>query len=282
VVLTGALVGATVAFGVLLVGLGVRGTPPSTTPRRARITDLPLQQLAAASGSAFVALLVTRWPVAAAMAGLAAWFLPGALRRRRTKTDTVERIQAVATWTEMVRDTLAAAAGLEEALIASTRVAPEPIRDEVARLARRLEREPLVPALETFADEVANPAADLVVAALVTAARREARDLVPLLGALADSAQAEADLRLRVDASRARVRTASRIVTATLALFVGGMVLFNRTYLEPYGTVTGQLVLLVVGSIFVLGWWLLGRMARIDAPERFFGSPGMPSQGSAR
>jgi len=88
-------------------------------------------------------------------------------------------------WAEMLRDTIAGAAGLEQAVAATGPIAPLPIAEPVARLARRLDFEPLPDALRRFADEVNHPTADFVVAALVIAAEKEARDLGRLLGQLA-------------------------------------------------------------------------------------------------
>jgi tight adherence protein B len=275
-VLIGAVCGAALGLGVLLVVLGLRGTPPGP-PRPSRGGDGRqrrwLLQTTAALVAALVTFVVTGWPVGALLAALVAAVVPGSLGRIRGEADTVARTEAVAAWTELLRDTLAAAAGLEEAIAATATAAPEPIRAEVARLGRRLEHGSLPDALERFADELANPAADLVVAALLTAARREARELVPLLSELARSARAEAEMRLRVHVSRARIRTAVRVVVGTLGLFAGGLLVFNRPYLAPYGTAVGQLVLLGVGAVFAAGWWLLQKMAAIEAPERFLARP---------
>ncbi len=106
-------------------------------------------------------------------------------------------------------------------------------------------------------------------AALVTAAQREARDLVPLLGSLARSTRAEAEMRMRIHASRARLRTAVRVIVGSLGVFAGGLILFNPRYLEPYRTVTGQLVLLLVAAILVGAYVLMQRMARLQSPDRF-------------
>jgi tight adherence protein B len=275
-VLIGAVCGAALGLGVLLVVLGLRGTPPRP-PRPSRRADgrLPrwLLQTTAAVVAAIVVLLLTGWPVGALLAGVIAAVVPSTLGRIRKEADAVARTEAVAAWTELLRDTLAAAAGLEEAIAATATAAPEPIRPEVQRLGRRLDHGTLPDALERFADELANPAADLVVAALLTAARREARELVPLLTELARSARAEAEMRLRVHVSRARIRTAVRVVVGTLGLFAGGLLLFNRPYLAPYGTAVGQLVLLGVGALFAAGWWLLQKMAAIEAPARFLARP---------
>ena len=72
------------------------------------------------------------------MAG--AWVLPSLIGPDRGHARRVARIEAIATWTEALRDNLSGAAGLEQAIMASAIEAPEPIRDEVTQLAVRLRR----------------------------------------------------------------------------------------------------------------------------------------------
>ena len=181
------------------------------------------------------------------------------------------RIEAVASWTEMLRDALVAAAGLEGAIVATAPLAPAPIRSEVATLAARLEAREvnLVTGLGELAGALGDPTADLVVAALASAATRRVRNLGELLGALATSARENANMRMRVDAGRARVRTSVRVVTGFTVAMAGGLVALKRDFLEPYGGVTGQLVLVLVGTAFAVGFWWLSRMSRMDVPERF-------------
>lgn len=272
-VLIGAVCGAGMALGALVLALGLRGTEDAPARRPSR-PPLATQPLALVPVLAFVAALavylLTGWVVGAAMAALLAATLPRSWRRGRDQLALVERTEAIAAWTEMLRDTLAAAAGLEQSIVSTAPHAPEAIRGEIARLVRRLERgERLVHSLRLLADDLANPAADLVVAALVIAAEREARDLVPLLTSLAKSTREEAQMRLHVRASRARLRTTVRVVVGSLAVFASGLILFNPVYLAPYRTVQGQLVLLLVGAILLTGYVMLQRMARIRTPQRF-------------
>ena len=276
--LIGAICGVGLGLGLVLIVLGLRGTEPGPPRRRTRdaITAEPLLlQAIIAFAAALAMYLLTRWVVGAAVAALLAVLLPRSWQRAREHRGLVARTEAIAAWTEMVRDTLAAAAGLEQAIITTAPTAPEPIRAEVTRLARRLDMgERLGEGLRRLASELANPAGDLVVAALVTAAQKEARDLVPLLGSLARSTRAEAEMRLRVHASRARLHTAVRVVVGTLALFGGGLIVFNPVYLEPYRTLQGQLVLLAVAVILGSGYALMQRMAQLRPPERFLTRPG--------
>lgn len=273
-ILIGAACGAGIGLGLTLVVLGIRGTEQAPPPRRSASELLAGEPLVLQAALAFIAALMmwvlTGWVVGAAVAAMLAVLMPRSWRRARGQVEVVERTEAIAAWTEMLRDTLAAAAGLEQAIVTAAPNAPDPIRVEVVRLARRLDRgERLVAGLRKLAAELSNPAADLVVAALVTAAQREARDLVPLLGSLARSTRAEAEMRMRIHASRARLRTAVRVIVGSLGVFAGGLVLFNPRYLEPYRTVTGQLVLLLVAAIFIGAYVLMQRMAQLRTPDRF-------------
>lgn len=217
-----------------------------------------------------VVLAVTGWLVGGLVAGAGAVAARRGGGHRRRREGTVARTEAVAAWAEMLRDTMAAAAGIEQAIASTAAVAPEPIREPVRRLAAGLERGRLAPALVAFAEELGDPAADLVVTGLLLASRRQARELGPMLGALARSARHEAALMLRIDAGRSRTRTAARVVTATTLGFAGVLVLFNRPFLEPYDSASGQAWLLAVALLFSGAFWKLRRLARLDEAPRLF------------
>ncbi|MBN1173892.1 MAG: type II secretion system F family protein [Micromonosporaceae bacterium] len=212
--------------------------------------------------AAFVGL-VTRWPVAAALCGAGAWVLPAIIGPDRGHARRVARIEAIATWTESLRDNLTAAAGLEQSILASAIEAPEPIRDEVTGLAIRLRRGwRLSEALRHFAADLADPTADLVVAGLLLAAKGAAGQLGDTLGELAESARAKVASRQRIAASRATNRTSARVIVgATLAMAVF-LVVANRGYLRPFDTPIGQLVLVAAGGCFAGAFAWLGRLMR--------------------
>jgi Flp pilus assembly protein TadB len=213
----------------------------------------------------------TGWPVGALWAGLAGWGAPGLLAGSKGRGESVGRIEAVAGWSEMLRDTMAGAAGLEQAIVATATVAPLPIRAEVATLAVRLGTERLAPALRAFADEVADPTCDLVVAALVLAAEHQAQRLGELLGSLAQAARDQATMRLRVEAGRARTRTSIKVIVGATGGLALGLAVLNRGYLAPYGSALGQFVLLLVGGLFAASFVWLSKMTRAAEPERFLG-----------
>jgi hypothetical protein len=212
--------------------------------------------------------------VGALLAGLAGYGAPWLFSGASAARAAVGHIEAIAGWAEMLRDTMAGAAGLEQAIVATAALAPAPLRAEVVALAVRLERERLVPALRAFADEVADPTCDLVVAALVLAAEHQAQRLGELLGSLAQAARDQATMRLRVEAGRARVRTSVKVIVGATGGLVLGLALLNRGYLAPYGSALGQLVLLLVGGVFAAALSWLARMTRSATVDRFLVGPG--------
>lgn len=265
--------------GVWLVVDGFRNaptSPPSGTRQRIQFpTDFRTRSLQALAGA--VALgVTTRWPVAVIGGAMLGWWARDLFAGKGTRDAEVARTEAIASWTEMLRDTLSGAHGLEETLIASAGVAPEPIRKEVVTLATSLEREPIQVALSRFADDLAHPTGDLVVAALRLAARGSTGDLAELLGTLAETARDECAMRLRVEAARSRMRTAVRVITGCTLATAVGLALFNRQYLDVYDEALGQAVLAGIAGFWGLSLWWLTRMGRFVAPDRFLITEGRP------
>jgi len=212
---------------------------------------------------------VTGWVVGGVLAAGAVLALPRVLGGKAARQQAIDRTEAVASWTEMVRDSIVAASGLEEAIVATAPVAPAPIGREVRALVRRLDHQRLPDALVAFGNDLDHPSGDLVVAALTIASRLEASDLSGLLSRLADATRGEARMRIRVEVGRTRVRTATKVIVGVVVAAVVFLAVVNREYLAVYDSPTGQLVLAAVGGIFATGAWLLARMSEIELPERF-------------
>jgi hypothetical protein len=153
--------------------------------------------------------------------------------------------------------------------MASGELAPRAIKQEVERLAADTKYLGAERALLHFASTLATSQSDLVVAALVTATRFQSRDLVSLLSQIADCAREESKMNLRIWVSRARVRSSVRIVIGSVVVFICGLVVFNRSYLEPFTTPDGAVVLIFLCALFATALWLLTKMARLQAPVRF-------------
>jgi len=251
------------AIGILLL---VSFRPPPNPHRTPRI-DPRRAGIGMAVGS--LAGFITGWPVGAVLVGAFGMAAPSLLGGKKAAQAAIARTEAVAAWTETLRDTLAAAAGLQRAILATAAVAPGPIATEVGELAIRLRRrEPLPVALRAFADDLADATADLVVSTLVLAYERQAANLSALLGALANSAREEAAMQRRIIADRAQVRVAVSVITTFTIGAFAVLVLFNRSFLRPYDSAVGQVALALDGGLFALGLWTLARMARLPVTER--------------
>ena len=60
-----------------------------------------------------------------------------------------------------------------------------------------------------------------------------------------------------------------QVVVAITLVMAAGLVLFNPTYMQPYTSFIGQVVLAVVIALYALGLIWLRRLAKIEVPERF-------------
>ncbi|MDX3663698.1 type II secretion system F family protein [Streptomyces sp. ID05-26A] len=276
------LLGLGTGLGALLFVIGWHGVEQRPRLWRARPRSGEQRQrigirfgVALAVGVA--AGVATGWVVGAVLAAMACWALPRVLGRDPEHAHRVAKVEAIATWTEMLRDTLSAASGLEQAILATAPLAPAPIRGQVAGLAHRLENgQRLPPSLRGLADELADPTGDLVIAALVKACEQQARQLGELLGALAQTAREQVSMRMRVEAGRARTRTSVRVIVGTTLVFAVAVVLLNRPYLSAYDSATGQAVLLGIGLLFAVGFAWLARITRIAQSPRLLASAQAP------
>ncbi|MEV0093711.1 type II secretion system F family protein [Streptomyces sp. NPDC050738] len=286
---TAAVLGAFCGAGLLLAVTGARRrvqevaseeqwrrrilerVPASWDRRRVSVCAL----LGVAAGA------LTGWPVAAVLTTLGLLTLPGLLGPDKSAARRTERMEALALWTELLRDTLSAAAGLEQAILATADVTPPALSRETAHLASAIRSgQPLPAALRAFAAEADDPLADTVVAALVMAAERQAKQLAALLGELAEAVREQVAMRQRIDAGRASTRTGVRVtVTVTLGMALG-LVVLNRPYLDPFDSPTGQIVLAVVGVLFAASFTWLQAIAKIKEPVRLLAP--VPADGVAR
>jgi tight adherence protein B len=210
----------------------------------------------------------TGWPVAVVVGAVAAAAVVRAFEGSNHR-DHVRRIEAVATWTELLRDSLVASAGLAQAVVGCARVAPRELRAEVTRLADRISAGmPMSDALRGFADDVDDASADLVVCALVLASDARTQRLGDLLTALADSIRDEVSMRLRVEAGRASARSSVRTIVVFSIGFAVLLAFLARGYLQPFQSATGQLVLVGVAALYGSGIWLMARLVRPASPVR--------------
>jgi Flp pilus assembly protein TadB len=268
------LLGALVGGGVLLLVLALtpREEPEELKPPSPLVESLRKAGLRVplAGGAALLVLLFTQWPVAAAAVAVLVFVWPALFGGAGAEAKAINRLEGLAAWTESLRDTVAGAVGLEQAIPATAYAASPSISRELTALADRLRvRVPLPQALQRFADEMNDSSVDLIVASLILNARLRGPGLREVLTSLSESARAALDMRQRVNAGRRSTRRSVQIVMAVTVVFVLGLSLFNKPYVQPYSTPLGQLVLLVILALFAAGFFWLRRLASFEVPERF-------------
>lgn len=271
--LVAVLAGSMIGLGLFVAVITLTGSVPSYVPSGRRqlprwLSERAVLRASLAATAVIVVWAVTGWPAGGLIAGLAAAAAPNLIGAKARRRAAVARIEAIAGWAEQLRDVMAAADGIQSAILTTAPLAPEPIRPEVLRLAARLGRqERLNVALRRFADDVAHPLTDMIVTSLLIASERQGR-LADLLGEVASSARATATMRLRVEAARARTYVTTRLIIGVTITIAAWLVLVRREYLAPFDTLGGQAMLVVIGAVFAVSGVLMQRMARAEEPAR--------------
>lgn len=263
-----AIAGAAFASGVLLLVLGIQRheEQPAGEPtfrqriRSQRRTDKQVGwqrwRWPTAAAAAAVVWLFTGWPVAGGIAAVTVVGLPVLLSTSRVAARAIDRVEDLEEWARRLADVLVVGVGLEQAIATTVRTCPDGVRPEVSALSARLAaRWPTETALRSFADDIDDASGDLIVATLILGARRRGPGLARVLTAVADSVAEEVAMRRKVEAERAKPRATARAVTL-ITLGVVAIGALNGTYLAPYATPLGQLVLTAIALGFVgsLAW----------------------------
>lgn len=265
---------AAAALGLVALVRLARHQPAIPAVHLTRTVDrAKARQLAFAVAAALLAVLLTRWPLAGIAAAAIVLLWPRIFGGGRAGRRQLEKIEAIAAWTESLRDTASAAAGLEQAIPATTSAAHPLLRGPVRELAARLDgRVPLPEALARFADDIDDPAADMVVAALSLNARQRAGGLERILTALAASSRAELEMRRKVEHERRLLRRQAQRIAFAVVAFVALQAVFARGWVEPYSTPLGQIVLAVIVSIFLAAFVRMRSLSNSDPEPRFLTS----------
>jgi tight adherence protein B len=271
-------------LGLLVVVLGVLPAPPAGPARppgalRLRVNAYRSKfsrkrQFMAVGGLVLgvFAWLVTGWFVAVIAVPIAAIGLP-VLLVKGTENETIERLEALETWTRSLSGLIVSGAGMEQAIAASLSSSPGAIKEQVSMLIARINaRWATAAALQGFADDLDDPTADLVVAHLLLAEKQRGPGLVNALDDLAQIVFDEVRVRRQIETDRAKPRTSVRIITiVTLALLAA--IPFVGEFMKPYQTFVGQVALFVWLTLYVvlLGW--LGRITVGKPTPRILASP---------
>nr|WP_223303259.1 type II secretion system F family protein [Aeromicrobium tamlense] len=229
-----------------------RPARPHRTPRLSKQTR---RLLLAGVAAGVLAFAITGWVLALVATPVAFVGLP-VLLSSSSAQQRIVRLEAMEEWTRTLAGVLTVGVGLEQALVTSLRSTPAAIEPEVTRLVSRLRaRWKTEDALRAFADELDDATGDLVAANLILGAQRRGAGLASVLEGLAESVAADVRARRQIEADRAKPRATARWVTL---ISVGVLVVLaiSGTYVEPYRSPLGQviLVLLLTAYVATLVW----------------------------
>ncbi|MCI0689733.1 MAG: type II secretion system F family protein, partial [Sporichthyaceae bacterium] len=236
-VLVMVLLGAGVGLGVLVMinGFGPAPEPGEAAPLlRLRLGSAGTMRVAGAIGAALAVLVVTRWVAVAVATAVTVLVWPWLFGGARGQKTAIARLEALAAWIESVRDTVATGTALPEALPASAASAHPLIAPALWDLVDRMRaREPLDAALLEFADQLDDPTADEVIAALHLTMRTQGVQLKAVLSALATATRQQLQVRRQVEAERRSARRAQRVILGLFAAMVCGQLARNGGYVRP-------------------------------------------------
>ena len=266
-----AFAGAFAGLGLTLLLAGfVRPSSPARRSTAARVSARQAAPFATGIGFGTLVLVTSGWPTAGIGTGVLVGIVTAGVLGREDRPKIVEaRLEAIAAWCEQLRDLLGAGALLYPAIATTAATCPAPIRTAVTTLAARLEREQPGVALRRFADELDDPAGDLVASVLVTATSH-AGNTAELLSELAGLTRDRVERRKQIEATRAASRMDMRLILAVCTVTIVTMIVFARSsFLHPYATFAGQLVLVAIFALFIVAVVWTRRLATYTQPARF-------------
>lgn len=280
-----ALCGGLFMAGIIGLFLGMRRSRPApgrstaTTVAAPRwllaLTKIPTHKLMIGTVSTAIGAaigIMTGWIVAALAVPVLVLGLPRVFGARES-AGRIERLDALADWSRTLAGVLNVASGLEGAILASVRSAPDAIRNEVTMLAARLRSSASTEAaLRRFADDINMPTGDLVAATLILAARQRAGGVAPVLQGLSSSVAANVAAQREVEAERQKPHQTVRIV---LMIAMVAVPLCLVAFRDVYGSPLGQLVLALYLLLGVAALTWMRKMSKAQAVSRFI--TGRPS-----
>lgn len=272
--------------GLLLLVAGARRRPALPAPTSTTLVSSRFTRSLAGSGrltrrtrllllgglvAGLLIWLITGWVIGVLVLPVIAVLLP-TLLVTSDGSASIARLEAMEEWSRSLAGVLTVGVGLEQAMIATLKSTPDPIRPEVATLVARLRaRWDTEAALRAFADDLDDLTGDQIASSLMLGARRRGAGLASVLEGMAQTVSDDVRIRRTVEADRAKPRSTARWITL-ITLVVLAVLALNTAYVAPYGSPLGQAILLLLLSAYLgcLVW--MRNIAKGEALPRFIGA----------
>lgn len=196
-----------------------------------------------------VFFLGTRWPAAALFGVIVGWVGPDVSASFSQKKKSLAQIEAYESWVSQLAHLIRSGNHVVGALKLSLGGAPEAIKEDVSILIAQTEIIGSVPALDQFAERSRSPYADQIVLGL-RVAYESGTKVAEVFNDLDDVFKNEIDITKRAESSRQLANTQILLSLGISFALVVLLVIINRGYLEPFDTLTGQVVMVIAASLF--------------------------------
>lgn len=210
---------------------------------------------------------VTGWILPAVGIGILVLIL--GLSLHRDKRDIIGTTEALISWVNLIRDTLKASAGINQALYMSASYTAPQIASEVDALVNEIRLgADCDDAFDSFASKLGCKSGDLLAVALSAAVKGKVVNVSELLSTLAAEMTLQLQNYRELKAVQAAAVSSVRTIVTVIIGFSLGMAIFAKQYMQPYQSIDGQIVLGIVSAIYGVGIFLLVKMTKLTQSER--------------
>ncbi len=239
-----------------------------TVRKMSLLSDVSISKCIVAFIVASFTYLFTGWVVLSATAFGIVFVGPQILKLGR-QNDHLDKLSGLATWIEMLRDSLSASAGLVQAILTTVPLAPPSIRSELYDLKSAIiGGEPLKSCLFDLSNSFKCSVGDSICLALIAATEGSSSRLSELLSSLAAVTRQSVSNQLSIEASRESIRSSVKTVIWFSISFSVLLAVLGKSYMQPYSTFAGQFVLAIVICLYIGGIALLVSMAKTKEQSR--------------
>ncbi|MGH7691481.1 MAG: type II secretion system F family protein [Candidatus Dormibacteria bacterium] len=209
-----------------------------------------------------------------------AWGATVAGRRWREARRRAALGHAILSAVDLLGQLLPAGHSTRQALVVLAESGPVELRPEIRGILRRLEQIPLEDALIEAQGQVRQPLFTLVASALIIGNRSGGR-VAPLLQELGRAAHQIDAVQGQLRAEQAQGRLGALVIAVMPLVLLAVMHLVNPEYLQPYSSVSGELLLGGLLGLIVVGYLWMLHILRLPEPDLLPLAPQPRGKGAA-
>ena len=222
------------------------GDPAQAKRLKTDTKTFPIWQIVAAAAGFFGVWPLTGYVGLGVAAAEVALLLPLFWKASKAYTLLVSREEALMAWVGNIRDMIRGGSNVQRALTLSAEMGQPPIDGATNTVAQGLRvGVGLREVLFLFAEQVASPTADRLVATLITSSEQGAAGIVDMLNHLVDDTRRSVTSTREIIRERKKVLNNSRAVSIIFTAMIAAAAVFMADIMRGYKGVTGQFILII-------------------------------------